>query len=797
MCNNCVIELEVKEYINYQTGEALDLQRVNTLPDNAMLKVKPDLWCEWNFEKNEELGHDIWKMTKGMNHLIHWECPFGHNYKTKISHRTLGTNCKSCGKSRPKNIEDSLGFKSPQLVSEWHPSKNGKLTPHDVLPSSNKKVWWLCPVCNSSYDTSPLNRNPNGKLTNCPYCAGKRVNHTNSLASLNPELASQWHPTKNDDLTPNDVTCGSHKKVWWLGSCGHEWESGVAGRNAGTNCPYCANQKVWVGFNDMWTTNPELAKLLANPEDGYKYTQNSNLMVDWKCPCCGKIIKNKRINGMFNGGISCNRCSDGISYPEKFIANLLSELSVEYVTQKTFEWSNNRRYDFYIPHLNTIIEAHGEQHYQLSFIGKGGRTLEQEQANDKYKYELAIANGIKPENYIVIDCRMSKFYYIKNSIFNSKLNSILELKNIDWNSVNLKSTKSLILNVCESYLNENESTTYLMNKYNLSRQSIITYLKRGTEIGLINYKPVTNRHIVQLDINFSYLGEYDSLKSASEKLNIHSASITNALRGNTHTAGGFRWMYKEEYSIFLKEDKIQTVIKPRRYLKTNKVVQLDRNREFIAEWSNIAEASTNLNIKTSDIYRACTGLQKSSHGFIWLFKECYEKFLKGELDKSFSVSNAKRKIVQLDYNGKYIQEWESITLASNILGIPYNSISSSCKKVDRMVGGYIFVYLEYYQTMLKEKINSSIPIEPKNKKKGRRDVRGVVQLGLNNEFIKEWDSINDAAKYLNIKKGVIYAVCKGTKFTYKGYKWVYKEDYDKYMKEHRSGVEKSTPFIMQ
>ena len=66
----------------------------------------------------------------------------------------------------------------------------------------------------------------------------------NILAIKNPKLSSEWHPTKNKDLTPNNVTVGSGKKVWWLGKCGHEWEAIISNRIKNSGCPICANQKV-------------------------------------------------------------------------------------------------------------------------------------------------------------------------------------------------------------------------------------------------------------------------------------------------------------------------------------------------------------------------------------------------------------------------------------------------------------------------------------------------------------------------------------------------------------------------
>ena len=80
------------------------------------------------------------------------------------------------------------------------------------------------------------------------------------LAKTNPELLVEWHPTKNEGLLPTEVTQKSGRLVWWLGKCGHEWQSKVYIRTSGHGCPYCSNVKVLPGFNDLATKNPNLAK---------------------------------------------------------------------------------------------------------------------------------------------------------------------------------------------------------------------------------------------------------------------------------------------------------------------------------------------------------------------------------------------------------------------------------------------------------------------------------------------------------------------------------------------------------
>jgi hypothetical protein len=109
-----------------------------------------------------------------------------------------------------------------------------------VSHKSNKKVWWLG-KCGHEWEAIINNRS---KGRGCPYCANKKViSGFNDLETQNPTLALEWHPTKNGSLTPKMVTANSGKKVWWLGKCGHEWETRVSHRSNGSGCPYCCGQK--------------------------------------------------------------------------------------------------------------------------------------------------------------------------------------------------------------------------------------------------------------------------------------------------------------------------------------------------------------------------------------------------------------------------------------------------------------------------------------------------------------------------------------------------------------------------
>ena len=110
----------------------------------------------------------------------------------------------------------------------------------------------------------------------------------NDLATVRPDIASEWNDSKNQDLKPNEVTSHSGKKVWWKCLKGHEWQATIASRTDGCGCPICSNRKVKKGYNDLETLYPELAKEWhPDKNDALKPSQitpGSSIKVWWKCP---------------------------------------------------------------------------------------------------------------------------------------------------------------------------------------------------------------------------------------------------------------------------------------------------------------------------------------------------------------------------------------------------------------------------------------------------------------------------------------------------------------------------------
>ena len=113
----------------------------------------------------------------------------------------------------PSKNKKSLAETHPEVAKQWHPTKNGDLKPEDFSYGSTKKVWWKCDKGVDHEWDSVISSRSRG--TGCPICSNNMVVRSNCMATTHPELAKEWHPTKNGDITPFDITAGSNKRFWW------------------------------------------------------------------------------------------------------------------------------------------------------------------------------------------------------------------------------------------------------------------------------------------------------------------------------------------------------------------------------------------------------------------------------------------------------------------------------------------------------------------------------------------------------------------------------------------------------
>lgn len=209
-----------------------------------------------------------------------------------------------------KNLVVQNSIKNTNLIEEWDYELNS-IDPSSVSTNSNKKVWWKCKTCNNSWRVSVNNRSQgNG----CPYCAHKIIKQGyNDLETTHPEILEEWDYEKNT-IKPNTIFAGSNKKVWW--KCkkhNHSWESSPNSRiNQHSGCPYCSNNKILTGFNDLYSQNQELMKewdFSKNIVDPKTIAPGSNKKVWWKCSICGfewQTSPNSRTSAIKTG---CPKCA--------------------------------------------------------------------------------------------------------------------------------------------------------------------------------------------------------------------------------------------------------------------------------------------------------------------------------------------------------------------------------------------------------------------------------------------------------------------------------------------------------
>ncbi|MGK4040884.1 zinc-ribbon domain-containing protein [Heyndrickxia oleronia] len=536
----------------------------------------------------------------------------------------------------------------------------------DVSSGSNVKVTKICDDCgkkvhDSVYSDVINRRNKGDGRDRCSEC-GQKIAKKNRRNNLKYEKSLEYYAKQNnkeylllefckDNIRPpNKVSYGSSDKYKWkCTECNSTYYTIVHSKTIGnSNCPYCSGRRVNV-TNCLWRTHPEIADLLVDYERGFLVSKGNSKKELFECPDC-KEKQYKSTYLVTKNGFSCNNCSDGISYPEKFMGALLNQLKIKFIRDSSFEWSKdiihsnkklcgNKRYDFYIPELNCIIETHGRQHYDGGFETVSDRTLQDEQQNDILKEKIAYENGIK--NYIIVNCKFSELEYIKTSILSSELKYLLNLELVDWKECHKSACKSLVKIVSNLWNDKELSLAQIAERLKVSKNTAYTYLKQAKEIGwckdeepriLFRNKIVSfRRHgrtkkVIQLSESGEFIKEWNSATEASKSLDI-TTNIQRSCKGQRKTVGGYRWMYKEDY------EKKKKLIKPIKAGSTKEVVQLYMNCYVIANFSSISEANRKTGISIASISGACRGIQKTAGGYKWMYKEDYENNILPELTK--------------------------------------------------------------------------------------------------------------------------------------------------------------------
>jgi hypothetical protein len=294
-------------------------------PGESLADKWPVLTREWHPTLNGDLQPS--EVRPSSHRKVCWLCAeCGHEWEASIDNRAAGSGCPVCARSarvrsrseRKANTSNattpanairhaakefqrftSFAERFPAVAAEWHPIRNGDLRPESVRFASNVRAWWLCPTCEHEWHAVINSRGRGG--VGCPRCGRRRAGRANakpkpgqSLADRFPQVAAQWHPERNEDLTPDLVSAKSGQRVWWLcPDCSNEWQAPVFSRANGFGCKRCATLRAAEKYSvpgvngSLAERRPALAAQWHPTRNGdllpTAVTATSGKKVWWKC----------------------------------------------------------------------------------------------------------------------------------------------------------------------------------------------------------------------------------------------------------------------------------------------------------------------------------------------------------------------------------------------------------------------------------------------------------------------------------------------------------------------------------
>lgn len=368
---------------------------------NDLLTTHPKL-------ASEMLKDSPINFTAHTSKKVLWVCSKNHSWEASIHSRAIsGSGCPYCsGRLLLKGFND-LETTHPDIAKEALDDVS------TIQKGSNKYIRWQCAE-GHQWSAQVVKRT--GRGDGCPYCSGALViTGKTDLETVSPNLAKELVGD------PSKISWSSSKKETWECPKNHRWRSTPSSRQRGLGCPYCSNKKTLVGFNDLATTHPELAKLCLS--DPTKFTAGSKSILRWVgkdcshefpravydatarglgCPICSgrqilegfndletkypdvysqmkvkevispgsiKVVEwvceknhewSSQIVYRTYGGTGCPTCSKaGTSRVEKALADFISSIGFSVVSNTRSELSSKKELDIYIPSRNIAIEYNG------------------------------------------------------------------------------------------------------------------------------------------------------------------------------------------------------------------------------------------------------------------------------------------------------------------------------------------------------------------------------------------------------------------------------------------------------
>ena len=235
----------------------------------------PELLDEWDYKLNGEV--DPYSISIGSTKRVWWRCKKNskHSWEAIVSNRTRKSRgCPYCAglKVHP---DESLAALFPNLIKEWHPTRNDNIDPYTITPKSVLRVWWKC-TKNPEHEWNTFVRSRTETDTGCPYCAKENLEKNLSVAALYPEIADEWNYEKNKK-SPKDYTAKSGENVWWIcKDCLYEWRTQIKNRTLlKSQCPMCARDNQAISYKKNRILNEQNG-------DDYSFEVEEKLFLQYK-----------------------------------------------------------------------------------------------------------------------------------------------------------------------------------------------------------------------------------------------------------------------------------------------------------------------------------------------------------------------------------------------------------------------------------------------------------------------------------------------------------------------------------
>ena len=554
---------------------------------NDLASRYPEVAKEWDYEQNGTLQPS--DVVFGCTKSVWWKCSAcGNRWQAKVTDRTKRSRgCPKCslaqkGQKQHIAVLNAKGSMRDQLLlREWNYEKNGGLLPENFTSGSNQIVWWKCSKCSSEWRAKITNRT-HGR--GCPYCWDRKIRvGFNDLATTHPQLAKEWDYEKNGDLTPQQVTHGSGRKIWWKCPLGHSYQADLLHRTGGTNCPIC-NSGRQTSFAEQ-ALYYYIKKLFPDTINRYRDIFDKGMELDIFIP---SILLAIEYDGVF--------WHKGKEERERRKYHICHQNHIRLIRIREAPFTNETEFGIIADemyHIDNMDDRYNLEQLLTSFLMKFTRwstnmigrrpdvDLERDELEIRQQYLLAQRAGSLDKTHPMV---AKEWNYEKNGkLVPSMFQSGSSIR-VWWKC-----------SICG-----HEWKTSISHRTNGGG---CEKCYRRNNRGGSHPKAVC---IYQYDIEGNFIKKWDCIKDAATALSLNPANLGSCARHQRAKAGGYRWEFT--YLPHL------TPIVEGLY---KKILQYDKEGNFIKEYPSLIAASKELNIDATTISKALHGQYHTAGGYIW------------------------------------------------------------------------------------------------------------------------------------------------------------------------------------